>query len=109
MPRPFENLSNSLRTSFREPPEATGMRKAESRWRRRRRGYYYLVMAAGLFGLFLILSGISGRDWTLGFILGFASVILWVRRGLALWNLHGSALRSGQLRLAEPNLIRPTG
>ncbi len=86
------------------------MRKAESRWRCRRRAYYYLVTAAGLFGLFLILAGISSRDWTLGFaILGFSSVILCMRRGLALWDLRGSALSSRQLRLAEPNLTRPTG
>jgi hypothetical protein len=86
--RPFENLSNFLRTSFRGPREASGMRKMESRWRRRRRGYYYFMTAVGLFGLFLILAGISSRDWTWVFaVLGFASLILCMRKGLALWDL----------------------
>jgi hypothetical protein len=64
------------------------MRKRESRWSRRRRGYYYLVTALGLFGLFLILAGISARDWPPVFaVLGFASLILCMRKGLALWDL----------------------
>jgi hypothetical protein len=112
MPRPFENLSNSLRTSFRGAPQASGMRIAESRWRSRRRGYYYLVTAVGLFGLFLILAGISARHWTWFFaVLGFASLILWMRKGFALWepNRHlvdrarsGSAFRHQPADMARP-------
>ena len=64
------------------------MRKKETRWRRRRRGYSYLVAAAGLFGLFLMLSGISRSDWSWIFaVLGFASLILCMRKALALWSL----------------------
>jgi hypothetical protein len=63
-------------------------RKTETRWSRRRRGYYYLVTAVGLFGFFLIVAGISSPDWTIVFaVLGFASLILCMSKGLALWNL----------------------
>lgn len=64
------------------------MRKKENRWRRRRQGYYYLVTAVGLFGLFLILSGISHGDgaWIFA-VLGFASLIFCTHKALALWSL----------------------
>ena len=64
------------------------MRMRESRWRRRRRGYHHIITAVGLFGLFLILSGIRPGNWAWVFaVLGFVSLILWMRKGLALWNL----------------------
>ncbi len=64
------------------------MRKRESRWLRRRRGYYYVITAVGLFGFFLILSGISPDDWAWIFAaLAFASLVLCTHKGLALWEL----------------------
>ena len=73
----------------------------ESRWRRRRRGYHHIITAVGLFGLFLILSGISPGNWAWVFaVLGFVSLILWIRQGLALWNLDRLVF--------DPNAFGPT-
>lgn len=64
------------------------MRKITSRWHRRKRGYYYLITSVGLFGLFLILAGISSGDRTWIFtVLGFVSLVLCMRKGLELWGL----------------------
>ena len=41
-----------------------------------------------LFGLFLILTGITPGDWAVVFaVLGFVSLVFWIRKGLALWPL----------------------
>jgi hypothetical protein len=60
----------------------------ESRWRRRRRTHYHVMTAMALFGLFLILSALAPGDWAWVFaVAGFVSLILCIRKGLALWNL----------------------
>jgi hypothetical protein len=80
----------------------------ESRWLRRRRGYHHIITAVGLFGIFLILSGISSGDWAWVFaVLGFVSLILWMRKGLALWNLD--RLVFDRKALASANRRRPAG
>jgi hypothetical protein len=84
------------------------MRIRESRWRRRRRGYHHIITAVGLFGVFLILSGISPGDWAWVFaVLGFVSLILWTRKGLALWNLD--RLVFDRKVLAPTTRRRPVG
>jgi len=70
---------------------------------RRRRGYYYIATAIGLFVLFLMLAAISPPDGMRVFaVLGFASLILGMRKGLKLWNLDELVFDPTALRPVAP-------
>ncbi len=64
------------------------MKRKESRWRRRRRGYRYLLSSIAVLGGSFILAGLWPRDWAWAFaVVGFVGFVLLMKHALVLWDV----------------------